>query len=257
MSAMLRQVEAEWLDALDADDAGARRSREDLRRINLLMGSLPIALAALDRAAGERAPRTILELGAGDGSLMARIARRRALRWPDVEVTLVDRQRVVSLESLARMRAAGWRPRVLTCDALDWAARPPVAAADVVFANLFVHHFAGDALTRLLHGVAVHGRAFACCEPRRDRLSRAAGRLGGGVGAGRVARPDAVASVRAGFRDGELSASWTGTAGCASSAGGGARTRWTLAEYEAGPFTHCFVAARAPGRADGAGRGRA
>jgi hypothetical protein len=230
---MQRQVEAEWLDVLDADDPGARRSRGDLRRINALMGSLTIALTALDRAVAARAPRTIVELGTGDGSLMARIARRCTSRWPGVEVTLIDRQPVVSADALGQIRAAGWLPRVLTCDALDWAARPRAPVADVVFANLFIHHFAGDALTRLLCGIAAQGRAFACCEPRRDRWSLAASRLVGVLGAGRVARHDAVASVRAGFRGSELSALWPG------------EDRWTVHEYDAGPFTHCLVATRA------------
>lgn len=231
-TAMPREVEAEWLDVLDADDARARRSRGDLRRINALMGSLGIALRAVDRAVASRVPRTIVELGAGDGALMSRMARRRAARWPNVEVTLIDRQRVVSEGALERMCAAGWRPRVLTCDVLDWAAATPHRPADLVFANLFVHHFTGDALQRLLAGVAAHTQAFACCEPRRDRMSLAASRLVGLVGAGSVARHDAVASVRAGFRGGELGDCWRNAGS------------WRMSEYEAGLFTHCFVATR-------------
>lgn len=227
-----RSVEIEWLDALDADDPRARRSRADVRRINLIMGSAPIAMAALDRAVGITPPRTLLELGASDGTLMARIARRRAARWPRVHVTLLDRQRVVGAQALDRLRAARWRARVVTCDALEWLARPCAGTFDLVFANLFVHHFSGDALAALLRGIAAHARAFVCCEPRRGRLPLAASRLVALAGAGAVSRHDAVASVRAGFRDHELSSLWPDAA------------RWSLAEYDAGAFTHCLVARR-------------
>jgi protein-L-isoaspartate O-methyltransferase len=230
---MQRQVEMEWLDVLDADDARARRSRSDLRRINLLMGSTAIAVAALDRAIGAAPPRTILELGAGDGSLMAAIAARRHERWAGVQVTLLDRQPVIAADALARLRDAGWQAHVVTADALDWLAGSPAHGFDVVFANLFVHHFTGDALARLLAGVAAHGRAFACCEPRRGRLALAASHLVAVAGAGDVARHDAVSSVRAGFVGHELSSLWP-VAG-----------RWSLDEYEAGLFTHCLVAVRA------------
>jgi len=50
------------------------------------------------------------------------------------------------------------------------------------------------------------------------------------LGAGKVARFDAVVSVRAGFRERELSALWP--------QGG----RWDLAEYDAGLFSHCLLA---------------
>jgi SAM-dependent methyltransferase len=230
---LARHVEMEWLDALDADDARARRSREDLRRINVAMGSLSIALAALDRTVGRSPPRSMLELGAGDGTLMARIARRRAACWPGVRVTLLDRQRVVSADALERIRAAGWQARAVTHDALEWLQHPPAQRFDVIFANLFVHHFNGEALTRLLRGIAAHGRAFACCEPRRDRTSLTASRLVAFIGAGAVARHDAVASVRAGFRERELSALWPDA------------PAWSLREYAAAPFTHCLVATRA------------
>jgi cyclopropane fatty-acyl-phospholipid synthase-like methyltransferase len=36
----------------------------------------------------------ILELGAGDGSLMLRLAKQRKGQWPQVAVTLLDRRRV-------------------------------------------------------------------------------------------------------------------------------------------------------------------
>ena len=45
---MQRRVEPELLDALPADDPRAVRSREDLRRINRLMGNQSVLGNALD-----------------------------------------------------------------------------------------------------------------------------------------------------------------------------------------------------------------
>src|SRR5256885_7979812 len=78
-----RIVEPELLDQLAADDPRARVARSDLRRINRVLATLAIVLAGLDRiVAKSRPPLTMLELGAGDGSLMLRIAKHRKARWP-------------------------------------------------------------------------------------------------------------------------------------------------------------------------------
>ena len=84
-----RRVEDELLDTLAVDDPRAQRSRADLRRIHRAMATLPILLRAVDRGTAGTAPRTMLELGAGDGSLMLRVARQRASRWPGVRITLM------------------------------------------------------------------------------------------------------------------------------------------------------------------------
>ena len=86
-----RKVEPELLDALAADDPQSLRSRKDLRRIQRAMATLSIVRHALNRATTGFVPRTLLELGAGDGSLMLRLAQKQAACWPAVEVTLLDR----------------------------------------------------------------------------------------------------------------------------------------------------------------------
>ena len=45
-------------------------------------------------SAGSSAPTHLVELGAGDGTLMARLAQQRALRWPGLKLSLLDRQPV-------------------------------------------------------------------------------------------------------------------------------------------------------------------
>ncbi|HYN27525.1 MAG TPA: hypothetical protein VES94_04440, partial [Burkholderiales bacterium] len=68
-----RRVEPELLDELGADDPRAQRSRDDLRRIHRAMAALSVLKRALDAATTGSSPQTIVELGAGDGSLMLRL----------------------------------------------------------------------------------------------------------------------------------------------------------------------------------------
>ena len=227
-----RRVEPELLDHLDAHDPRAQRSRNDLRRLHRAMATLTVLERALHRATSGSPPQTIVELGAGDGSLMLRLAHRRAARWPGVHVTLLDRLNVVAPPTLDAVRKLGWTPRVVAMDVFDWLSGADANLADVVFANLFVHHFSNEPLVRLLAGIEQRCRVFFCCEPRRSALPLAGSHLIGLLGAGPVTRKDAVSSVHAGFRGHELSAHWPN------------QSAWLLHEHSAGPFSHGFLAIR-------------
>lgn len=225
-------MEPELLDGLAAEDPRAQRSRDDLRRIHRAMATLSIVQRALDRGTAGSRPRTLLELGAGDGSVMLRLARRRATRWPDVHATLLDRLNLVAPQTLDGLRQVGWTPRVVAMDVFDWLGRPDDTRWDVVFANLFMHHFSSGDLGRLLGGLAARTRVFLCCEPRRSALALAGSHLIGLLGAGPVTRQDAVSSVHAGFRAQELSDLWPDP------------QDWVVDEHPAGLFSHCFLAIR-------------
>jgi hypothetical protein len=228
---LMRRVEAETLDHLREDDPRAIRSRRDLRRINWIMGSLPI-IDSLLNASLARAPSHIAELGAGDGSLLLRLARRRARTWPGVTLVLVDRQDLLSAPTRAAFSNLGWAARAAVMDVFDWLKRDDHPLYDAVVTNLFVHHFEGDALSRLFHGIAQITNCFIACEPRRSRLALLGSHLVGAVGANAVTRRDAVLSVRAGFCDRELSAYWPDTG------------EWHTSEASARLFSHTFVAVR-------------
>jgi hypothetical protein len=231
--ALPRRVQAELLDTLPADDPRAQRSRRDLRRLNRAMATMSVVLRALDDAVSRSPPCTILELGAGDGTLMLRIARRRAAHWPAVKVTLLDRQNLIDAGTLERLRALDWVPEVLCADVSEWLERSSADLHwDIVFANLFVHHFSAQQLSALLAGIAGRCHAFICCEPRRAALPLMGSYLVGLIGANAVTREDAVLSVHAGFRDREISAVWPD------------HRNWRLHEYSAGLFSHVFVAVR-------------
>lgn len=231
-----RCVQEETLDHLPPADPRAARSRADLRRINRIMGSRSIMLRALQEAFVELpAPRKIIEFGCGDGSLMLRLARQLAPRWPCVELTLLDRQSAVESATLEQFSCLGWQAQVLAIDIEDWAAAirqdpAPHAEYDLALANLFIHHFDHRQLQVLFASIAQCTKVFMACEPRRAWSALAASHLLAFIGANAVTRKDAALSVRAGFTGQEMSLHWP-EAGA-----------WRLREYEAGAFSHCFLA---------------
>jgi SAM-dependent methyltransferase len=220
-----RIVEPEWLDELPAENPGALASRRDLRRLNWLMNHAGIIARVLRRFSP---PKRILDLGAGDGAFTLRVAT--AARWRSVEVILVDRTAAVDTHVREGFRALDCHVSAVQCDVLD--GLDNAGAADCIITNLFLHHFDRTALPRLLAHVAAHGKLCIACEPCRSGFALLASRLVGLVGCNAVTRHDAVASVRAGFRDREISQHWP------------AGKEWFLEERPAGLFSHLFVARR-------------
>src|ERR1043165_5956110 len=76
-----RQVRREWLDELPADDPRAVRSRRDLVRVNTWMMQPGIMARTLLAHCEPMAPRSILDLGSGDGRFMLRVAGLLARGW--------------------------------------------------------------------------------------------------------------------------------------------------------------------------------
>ena len=228
---MPRLIEPEWLDELPPEHPRAIRSRRDLRRINAIMGHVGFFARSLPGRFERHPPRRVVEIGTGDGTLLLSVAQRLALRWPNLEATLLDLHPVVTAETTKALAGLGWKTAIEKADVFDWAARDePV---DIVIANLFLHHFQNEALSRLFLQMSERTRVFIACEPRRGLFGLTASRLVGLIGCNDVTRHDAVISVRAGFRDRELSALWPST------------PRWKLDEARAGLFSHSFVASRA------------
>ena len=228
-----RRVEPEWLDELAPTDARAIRSRRDLRRVNSFMLQAGIMRRLLLSVCGDEPPRSILELGGGDGSFILKVAQGLAPSWPGVRVTLLDRQPVVAKETRETFQALGWNVDVVTADVFAFLDAAAGMKADVVTANLFLHHFADARLRYLLALAAAITPRIVACEPRRSAWSLGASRLLWAIGCNDVSRHDAAASVRAGFRGTELSALWPTQQG------------WRLSERPAGLFSHAFVARRA------------
>ena len=225
-----RQLVPELLDALPPDDVRARRSRADLRRINLIMRRTGIADAMIRRRLDvpQDGSLRLLELGAGDGHAMLRLARRMARRHTAARLTLLDLAPAISEKTLEEFAALDWRVEVVTAEALDWLATTE-KRFDLALANLFLHHFEPVALRRLMRALAPRAELLVATEPLRTMTSLVGAGLVGLIGANGVTRHDAPASVRAGFRGAELGAQWSPHCGV------------VLEEVARFPFTHAFV----------------
>jgi hypothetical protein len=230
---MNRQVQPEILDTLTPADPRAIHSRRDLRRINAVMRNHSIMARMLEKNWSGSAPKTITELGAGDGEFLLRVAQK--LNSPpassrpaflDVDATLLDLQPNVSAKTLEAFNKLGWRASVSVTDVFKW----PPNRSDVVVANLFLHHFADAKLAELLHLISQRTELFIALEPRRAAWPLFCSRLLWAIGCNEVTRHDAVVSVRAGFCGHELSALWPD------------KNKWELSERAVGAFSHLFVA---------------
>ena len=182
---MERLLVPELLDSLDPADPDAVRSRRDLRAIDVFMGNSRWIFRGL-RQAGFTGGK-LAELGAGEGRLAARIAEA----FPGANVTGLDL--VPRPQGLPQR--VGWESGDFfqTLDAV----RP-----EVVIASLVLHHFSDEALRELGRWIR-QARVVVFSEPWRDpvplRLSALAMPF-----VGQVTRHDMPASIRAGFREGEL-----------------------------------------------------
>lgn len=219
-----RVIVPELLDTMLPEAPAACASRRDLRRINALMLQARI-LTGLLTAHVPESPRRIVELGCGDGHATLAVARAMAPVWPRAALTLVDSQPIVSRSVLSEFAALGWTVEVVVADVFDWLDQ--AAPHDLAVANLFLHHFEPATLSRLLQRVAGLSRTFVATEPRRSALALFAARSVRAIGANAVTRHDAAASVRAGFRDAELTTHWPGQ---------------VHLDAARGPLTHAFVA---------------
>jgi hypothetical protein len=179
---------------------------------------------------GTRPLFSIVELGGGDGTFLLELAKRVAPALRPALVTLVDQQPLLTADTRSQLANLSWHVDAVTADVFDWLTHRGSSVADLTLANLFLHHFEGERLATLLRDAARQTRMFMACEPRRSGPALAAASLMGLIGCNRVTVHDGRISVRAGFRDAELSAIWP--------TGGG----WTLEERKAGRFTHGFVA---------------
>lgn len=212
---MSRVLKAEILDALSQDDPAARQSRRELRIINHVMGNFTWfarTVPALLRP-GER----VIEIGAGDGGLSARLERIG-----------------VAADGLDLCSApAGWPAgrKWHRCDVREF---DGFAAYGVVLANLVLHHFSGRDLAELGGKLRDSVRAIVACEPERRRRWRflcAAFR----PLVGPVTGHDARASIDAGFRGAEI-----------ARALGLDRAHWNLSCRAGGIGSSRLVAVRCP-----------
>jgi hypothetical protein len=228
---MEREVRPELLDELPPDDPRAIRSRGDLRRVNAWMGNAR-AIASLLQLHCRGARRRIVDLGGGDGALMLEVARRLPHDWKRAELRIVDQQNILTETSKGDFASRGWNAMPIQKDVFDWAADSSQEDADAMVANLFLHHFEAAELRELFQRVARRTSLFIACDPRRFRANGFVRGMLWLIGCNDVTRHDGEMSVRAGFRNSELSKLWPGD------------KDWLLEERDVGLFRHLFVARR-------------
>ena len=229
---MERLVKPELLDELPPADPRAVRSREDLLRVNAWMGHCGIMVRALRSTCRGPVAQPIVELGAGDGRFLLRVARKLNPGWQGTSAVLLDRLKLISQETRQGFESLGWRMEFLEADALHWLEQPAAPACDAMVANLFLHHFPAAQLAELLRAAAALAHTFVAVEPRRSARALFFSRWLRLIGCNQVTRHDAPISVRAGFTGQELSQLWPAGQG------------WSLHERPAGCFGHLFVARR-------------
>lgn len=125
----MRKLTPELLDHLPHDDPGAIRSRHDLRRINRFMGNESWILKNIPPSI-----TTITEIGAGDGSLLAKIH----LAHPNIHLIAYD----------LAPRPTGLPESIIWIQS-DIFENPPTSTHGVLIANLILHHFTDIQLTQL------------------------------------------------------------------------------------------------------------
>jgi len=183
---MKRACEPELLDSLPFDHPDARRSRRDLRLINLFMRNearLGRVLPPLLRP-GER----VLELGAGTGELGLR------LNASGIPLDGLD----------LGPRPARW-PRDREWHSGDLRAFSGYDRYAVVIGSLIFHHFTDAELGQLGDRLRSAARAVLACEPTRRRVSqRMIAAVAPLFGASHVTLHDARVSIAAGFLGQEL-----------------------------------------------------
>lgn len=180
--AISRVVRPELLDSLDPSDPSAIRSRNDLRVINAMMGNF--AWAERKLAPFVASETRLVELGAGEGNLLRRLAKS----LPPTDLTGLD----------LAPRPAHLPPSV------TWKQGDLFQglAGDVAVGVMIVHHFSDERL-KDLGQLLQKFRAICLCEPWRHPIARLWGR-GLLPFVGSVTKHDMMVSIDAGFVPGEL-----------------------------------------------------
>jgi SAM-dependent methyltransferase len=225
-----RVVEPEILDGLPALDPRALASRNDLVKINRIMGTTAIQAAHLKAKFGIGHPRRVIELGAGDARSTLKLARLLGPSWKGVHLILLDRHRCVNETTRMGIAQLGWTVQFVGADVLEWLRHNPLNPDDVVLANLFLHHFDTQPLRELFKLIAAGAGHFVTTEPRRWKPGVLGARALRLIGCNGVTCNDAVLSVRAGFAGRELENLWP------------RGKRWQMEEREASWSVHFFAA---------------
>src|SRR5436309_3908281 len=172
-----RREDPELLDELLPDNPRAIEARRGLRRLNAVTLHGGAMARALLKYHPNETPRVLLELGAGDGSAMLRVARRLAPRWSNVTVIMLDQRDIVDGMTREAFAALRWRVETVAADVFDFLRQTKPSSVDIIAANLFLHHFEREQLGDLLAAAARATTVFVAREPQRTKVAREISRM--------------------------------------------------------------------------------
>lgn len=167
-----RSLDPERMDLQGNTKADLEGTLRDIRRVNRYLGGERTLLGALapylaDGRCG--LPLRVLDVGTGSADLPLAVARDARRRSTPVELVAVDRDPVTV--AIARRETETFPEiSIVQADAL----RLPFesGAFDVVTASMFLHHFEGDQLVRLLAAFGrLARRAVLINDLRRHRVA--------------------------------------------------------------------------------------
>jgi len=148
-----RSDEAEWMDDVAQGQTAFRSALCDLEFLNRVTFGYRPTLRWLDRVVARTGATrlSVLDVGAGSGDMLRRIARWGSARAVAVELTGLDRSPAAAIAA----REAGTPGAWIVADLFDL---PTDARFDVVVSALFAHHLADDDLVRFLRWMDGHAR---------------------------------------------------------------------------------------------------
>jgi ubiquinone/menaquinone biosynthesis C-methylase UbiE len=198
---MLRVPSQEWLDDDLGTPAEIERSFDDLWRINRWLGGVSGCLHLLDRYFARRDSRRVrvLEVGAGDSRLAARLQAELARRNRKAEFVALDRR----LSHLRNGNPCAGKLLRIVADVSDLPF--PKESFEVVLCNLFLHHFSESEAVKLLRRLGeVASDAVLINDLERHPLPYFFIRLAWPFARSRITRHDGAASVRQAYTKDEL-----------------------------------------------------
>lgn len=134
----------------DPEAEGFDAALDGLARINRMSLAAAPVLRFLERVAGRHpGPLSILDVGAGGGDMLARIAEWAAERGVEVQLTGLDHSPWAARHAAARGVPAQW----ITADLFEVR-----GSYDVVLCSLFAHHLDDVGLVRFLRWMEARAR---------------------------------------------------------------------------------------------------
>ena len=186
-----RELRNELLDELDPANPKAKRSRQDLRRINLFMGNMRWIKKEIQQVLNQTNTKlNVIEIGSGDGQFLESLKHNIDLNLIGIDIQSKPQSISSEIEWI--------QEDILQINDIPLNNSDPVA----VICNLILHHFTDDQLFKIgkLLSKANH---IIINEPSRRFIPLIMGYLAFPL-LGQVTRHDMIVSIRAGFRGREL-----------------------------------------------------